>query len=67
MADGTRYEGGFVNGLEEGKGIQTDKEGNTAEGVFKQGKKDGLFVEKDKYGKVTRQITYKMGRIAPNN
>ena len=67
MADGTRYEGGFVNGLEEGKGIQTDKDGNTAEGVFKQGKKDGLFVEKDKNGKLIRQITYKMGRIAPNN
>ena len=53
--------------MEEGKGIQTDKDGNTAEGVFKQGKKNGLFVEKDKNGKLIRQITYKMGRIAPNN
>ena len=56
----------FVDGLEEGSGVQEDKNGNRAEGFFKQGKKDGPFVEKDKDGNIIRKVTYKMGRIVLN-
>ena len=35
-----RYKGGCVDGLEEGQGVQTDKDGNRFEGFFKQGKKN---------------------------
>ena len=63
-ADGTKYKGGFVNGLEEGSGVQEDKNGNRYEGFFKQGKKDGPFVETDKNGKLVRKGTYKMGRLS---
>jgi len=58
-----KYKGGFVNGLEEGKGIQEDKDGNRYEGFFKQGKKHGPFVEKNSKGEVTRKGTYKFGRL----
>ena len=34
-----QYKGGFVDGLEEGQGVQTDKDGNRFEGFFKQGKR----------------------------
>ena len=54
-----KYKGGFVNGLEEGKGIQEDR----YEGFFKQGKKHGPFVEKNSKGEVTRKGTYKFGRL----
>ena len=54
MTDGTKYKGGFVNGMEEGNGIQEDKNGNRYEGFFKQGKKHGPFVETDKNGKVVK-------------
>ena len=64
MTDGTKYTGNFVNGLEEGQGVQEDKNGNRYEGTFKQGKKDGEFVEKDKNGNVIKKGTYKMGRIS---
>ena len=59
-----KYKGGFVNGLEEGSGVQEDKNGNRYEGFFKQGKKDGPFVETDKNGKLVRKGTYKMGRLS---
>lgn len=36
---GMQYKGGFVDGLEEGQGVQTDKNGNRFEGFFKQGKR----------------------------
>lgn len=36
-----QYKGGFVDGLEDGQGVQIDKDGNRFEGFFKQGKKDG--------------------------
>lgn len=58
-----KYKGGFVNGMEEGSGIQENKNGNRYEGFFKQGKKHGPFVETDKNGKVIRKGTYKMGRL----
>ena len=64
MTDGSQYKGGFVDGLEEGNGVQTDKNGGRYEGSFKQGKKDGPFVETDKYGRIVRRGTYKMGRIS---
>ena len=64
MADGSEYRGGFVDGAEEGSGVQTSKDGGRYEGFFKQGKKDGPFVETDKYGRITRKGTYKMGRIS---
>ena len=49
--------------MEDGKGVQVDKNGMSYEGTFKEGKKDGLFIEKDETGKVVRQRTYKMGRL----
>ena len=66
LTDGTKYKGGFVNGMEEGNGIQEDKNGNRYEGFFKQGKKHGPFVETDKNGKVIKKGTYKMGRLELN-
>ena len=63
MTDGAIIYGGFVNGMEEGNGIQEDKNGNRYEGFFKQGKKHGPFVETDKNGKVIKKGTYKMGRL----
>ena len=57
------YTGGFVNGLEDGPGVQTDKDGNRFEGSFKQGKKNGPFIELDKDGNILRKGTYKMGRV----
>ena len=63
MADGTRYQGGFVRGQEEGKGVMLSKDGIRFEGSFKQGKKHGAFVETDKDGKVIRQGTYKFGML----
>lgn len=50
-----QYKGGFVDGLEEGQGVQIDKDGNRFDGFFKQGKKDGPFVETDKDGKVIKK------------
>ena len=50
LQDGTKYKGGFIDGLEEGKGIMEDKNGVRFEGFFRQGKKDGPFVEMDKMG-----------------
>lgn len=50
-----QYKGGFVDGLEDGQGVQIDKDGNRFEGFFKQGKKDGPFVETDKDGKVIKK------------
>ena len=58
-----QYKGGFVDGLEEGQVVQTDKDGNRFEGFFKQGKKNGPFVETDKDGKVIKKGTYKFGRL----
>ena len=55
-----------MNGMEEGNGIQEDKNGNRYEGFFKQGKKHGPFVETDKNGKVIKKGTYKMGRLELN-
>ena len=63
ISSGVKYKGSFLNGLEDGKGVQEDKDGNRFDGFFKQGKKDGPFVEKDKDGKVIRKGTYKMGRL----
>ena len=63
LVNGTKYKGGFVNGLEEGKGIQEDKDGHRYDGFFKQGKKHGPFVETDKTGKIIRKGTYKFGRL----
>ncbi|MDU1636649.1 MAG: phosphatidylinositol-4-phosphate 5-kinase, partial [Bacteroides ovatus] len=54
---------GFVDGLEDGQGVQIDKDGNRFEGFFKQGKKNGPFVETDKDGKVIKKGTYKFGRL----
>ena len=64
LTDGTKYKGGFVNGLEEGSGVQEDKNGNRY-GRFLQTRqeKDGPFVETDKNGKLVRKGTYKMGRL----
>ena len=52
-----------MNGLQEGAGVQEDKNGNRFEGFFKQGKKHGPFVETDKEGKIIRKGSYKMGRL----
>lgn len=49
--------------LQEGNGVEEDKNGNRYEGFFKQGKKNGPFVETDKNGKVIRKGTYKFGRL----
>ena len=54
---------GKIDGLEEGQGVQIDKDGNRFDGFFKQGKKDGPFVETDKDGKVIKKGTYKFGRL----
>lgn len=48
MTDGTKYKGGFVNGMEEGNGIQEDKNGNRYEGFFKQGKNTVLLLKRIK-------------------
>ena len=63
MTNGTKNKGGFVNGMQEGNGVEEDKNGNRYEGFFKQGKKNGPFVETDKNGKVIRKGTYKFGRL----
>ena len=60
---GLQYKGGFIDGLEEGQGVQIDKEGNRFEGFFKQGKKEGPFIETDKDGKIIRKGIYKNGRL----
>lgn len=57
-----QYKGGFVDGLEEGQGVQTDKDGNRFEG-FSNREKNGPFVETDKDGKVIKKGTYKFGRL----
>jgi hypothetical protein len=61
LADGTRYQGGFLKGQEHGKGVMLSTDGIRFEGSFKKGKKHGAFVETDKEGKVVRQGTYNMG------
>ena len=63
LQDGTKYKGGFIDGLEEGKGIMEDKNGVRFEGFFRQGKKDGPFVEMDKNGNVIRKGIYNFGRL----
>ena len=37
---GMQYKGGFVDGLEEGQGVQIDKDGNRFDGFF-QTRKEG--------------------------
>jgi len=49
--------------MEDGNGVQEDKDGNRFEGFFKQGKKHGPFVETDKDGNVIRKGTYKFGAL----
>lgn len=49
-----QYKGGFVDGLEEGQGVQTDKDGNRFEG-FSNREKEWSFVETDKDGKVIKK------------
>lgn len=49
--------------MQEGSGVQEDKDGNRYEGFFRQGKKDGPFVEFDKDGNVLRRGSYKFGVI----
>ena len=49
--------------MQEGNGVEEDKNGNRYEGFFKQGKKNGPFEETDKNGKVIRKGTYKFGRL----
>lgn len=63
LTNGTKYKGSFVNGMEDGNGVQEDKDGNRFEGFFKQGKKHGPFVETDKDGNVIRKGTYKFGAL----
>jgi hypothetical protein len=63
LTTGVKYKGSFVNGLEDGKGVQEDKDGTRFEGFFKQGQKNGPFVETDKNGKVVRKGIYKMGKL----
>jgi hypothetical protein len=63
LVSGVKYKGHFLNGLEDGKGIQEDKDGHRYDGFFKQGKKDGPFVETDRNGKVVKKGTYSMGKL----
>lgn len=48
---GMQYKGGFVDGLEEGQGVQIDKDGNRFEGFFKQGKKMVLLLKPIRMGR----------------
>ena len=63
LVDGRQYEGGFVNGLEHGKGCAVDKNGTRYEGEFHEGQRNGRFVIKDAKGNVTRECVYNMGVI----
>ena len=63
MKDGSVYTGQFSQGKEHGKGVIVNKNGSRFEGSFKNGKKDGPFVEKDAQGNVTRQGTFRAGRL----
>ena len=63
MQDGSVYTGSFAGGKEHGKGTIVNKDGSRFEGFFKHGKKDGAFVETDAQGNVTRQGTFRNGRL----
>ena len=63
MADGRRYAGGFVEGLEHGAGVATDVDGTRYEGVFVEGQRNGGFIVKDADGNVVRECEYNLGII----
>lgn len=62
-ADGTKYKGGFKNGIFEGHGIMLDANGIKYEGDFKNGKKHGQGTEYDKDGKEIRSGEFLMGNF----
>ena len=45
LEDGTKYEGLFINGIIEGKGIYTFTDGSKWEGNSIKGKKEGKVME----------------------
>ena len=61
MADGRKYNGGFVEGLEHGAGVATDADGVRYEGVFIEGQRNGSFIIKDAQGNVVRECEYNLG------
>jgi len=60
-----KYKGGFVDGLEDGQGVQIDKEwlNRFTRAFLKPGKKNGLLWKQIKDGKVIKKGTYKFGRL----
>ena len=64
LANGIKYKGGFVNGLEHGAGVAVDKDGTRYEGTFVEGQRHGKFIVKSSDGKVVRECVYNLGQIA---
>ena len=58
LADGSKYKGGFEQGLTHGKGIVEEPDGTRLEGEFREGFRTGTFTVKDKTGKKIRTIIY---------
>ena len=58
--DGTKYRGGFKDGLFDGEGVLVE-DGKRYEGTFKEGKRNGSFVVYDKDGNEVQRGTYRMG------
>lgn len=51
--DGRKYEGGWHDGKQHGKGIITNAKGQSMEGEWKEGKKIGKTKKEDSPGKKT--------------
>ena len=65
LANGNKYRGNFVDGLEHGEGLAEDKDGFRYEGNFSAGKRHGVFTVKDSTGTVVRTCEYIMGQLKP--
>ena len=66
LAEGSKYKGGFKNGVKDGKCIEEDKDGLRFEGSYLEGRRHGDFIEKDKNGNIVRKGTYDHGLAIEN-
>jgi hypothetical protein len=58
LSDGSKYKGGFTDGVVDGKGIIEEADGTRLEGEFQDGLRTGTFTVRDKSGKNIRTIIY---------
>ena len=63
LANGVKYRGGFVNGVEHGAGVAVDSDGTRYEGTFTNGQRNGKFTVKDAEGTVIRECVYNSGHL----